>query len=340
MSDSLSEFQLIEHFFGSIPKQNNPYMPEVNFLGIGDDCALFNDIRSNHDTSWAVSKDLLLEGRHFFGDTDPYNLGHKSLAVNLSDLAAMGATPCFFLLGIGLPSSDTLWLERFTKGILDLANYHKCLLIGGDTTKSNSDISISITVIGKVDTKSALKRNNAKIGDDIWVTGTLGDARLALGSLLGEWIVPDSIFNIVNQKLELPIPRVELGENLVGIANSAIDISDGLIGDLNHILTQSNVSAEIHIDNLPRSESLLQQNSYIQNICTLSGGDDYELCFTAPHKAFHDILGLSKKFDTPITYIGKVIPKVQYKNIQFIEHGIIKELDSKIFKGFEHFSII
>jgi thiamine-monophosphate kinase len=317
-------------------------MPEVDFLGIGDDCALFSDINNQNNYSWAISKDLLLEGRHFFGDTDPYNLGHKALAVNLSDLAAMGATPCFFLLGVGLPKADKIWLEKFTRGVLDTAKQHKCLLIGGDTTKSNHDISISITIIGKVNTKSTLKRSNAKIGDDIWVTGTLGDARLALGNLLGEWILPDSIFNIVNQKLEYPIPRLELGQSLVGIANSAIDISDGLIGDLRHVLNQSNVHAEIYIDNLPRSESLLQQEAHIQNICTLSGGDDYELCFTAPNTAFYDILELSNKFNTPITCIGKVLPRVDTSGniIKFMEYGQNVELDERIFKGFEHFSIV
>ena len=343
MSDSFTEFQLIEHFFGSLPKNVNPYMPNVskdNFLGIGDDCALFNDYTNQNNSSWAISKDLLLEGRHFFRDTDPYNLGHKSLAVNLSDLAAMGAVPCFFLLGIGLPKVNKNWLEKFTQGILDIASQHKCLLIGGDTTKSNHDINISVTVIGKVDTKSALKRSNAKIGDDIWITGTLGDARLALGNILGEWILPDSIFNIVNQKLELPTPRVNLGQSLLGIANAAIDISDGLIGDLKHILKQSCVNAEIYINNIPRSNSLLQQNISIQNICVLSGGDDYELCFTAPNTKFSNILELSEKFNIPITCIGKIIQKTNDLDrvINFIEQGKIIELDVEKFKGFEHFS--
>ncbi len=226
----LSEFDLIRRFF------TRPVRKAV--LGVGDDCALI-DPRPGHHL--AISTDMLVSGRHFFADVPPRALGHKALAVNLSDLAAMGAEPRAFTLALALPEADPAWLEELAEGMLALADAHGCELIGGDTTRG--PLTLSLTVFGDIPARAALRRDAARPGDDIWVSGTLGDARLALGDCRGEWLLPEPDFTRVRPRMEKPTPRVALGMALRGVAHAALDISDGLIGDLGHILARSQVGA-------------------------------------------------------------------------------------------------
>nr|WP_284508760.1 thiamine-phosphate kinase [Delftia tsuruhatensis] len=271
-------------------------------LGVGDDCAL---LAPAPGMQLAVSSDMLVEGRHFFADVDPRLLGHKSLAVNLSDLAACGARPLAFTLALSLPRADAAWTEAFAGGLLALADAHGCELVGGDTTQG--PLNICITVFGEVPPGQALLRSGARAGDDIWVSGSLGDARLALEALLGHTTLPPGTLAAARQRLEAPTPRVALGQALRGIASSALDVSDGLLGDLGHILEQSRVGASLDtrlitplLDagrHTPLAIDLLHQ-------CTLSGGDDYELCFTAPADRRDAVQAAGRDSATRVTRIG------------------------------------
>lgn len=295
-SAPLSEFDLIRQFF------TRPVHKAA--LGVGDDCALIEG-RPGHQL--AISTDMLVSGRHFFPDVPPRSLGHKALAVNLSDLAAMGAEPRAFTLALALPEADPAWLAELAAGMLALADAHGCELIGGDTTKG--PLTLSITVFGDVPGRQALRRDAARPGDDIWISGTLGDARLALGDCRGEWLLPEPDFTIIRPRMDTPTPRVALGMALRGIAHAALDISDGLIGDLGHILTRSAVGAIIDVDALPRSEVLGAQPLARQRECVLAGGDDYELCFTAPVGAREAIAGISRQLGLPLTRVGNITPE-------------------------------
>nr|WP_242699092.1 MULTISPECIES: thiamine-phosphate kinase [unclassified Delftia] len=271
-------------------------------LGVGDDCAL---LAPAPGMQLAVSSDMLVEGRHFFADVDPRLLGHKSLAVNLSDLAACGARPLAFTLALSLPRADAAWTEAFAGGLLALADAHGCELVGGDTTQG--PLNICITVFGEVPPGQALLRSGARAGDDIWVSGSLGDARLALEALLSHTTLPPGTLAAARQRLEAPTPRVALGQALRGIASSALDVSDGLLGDLGHILEQSRVGASLDtrlvtplLDagrHTPLAIDLLHQ-------CTLSGGDDYELCFTAPADRRDAVQAAGRDSATRVTRIG------------------------------------
>ncbi len=290
---SLSEFDLIRRYF------TRPVHKAA--LGVGDDCALI-DARPGHQL--AISTDMLVSGRHFFPDVPPRSLGHKALAVNLSDLAAMGAEPRAFTLALALPEADPAWLEAFAAGMLALADDHGCELIGGDTTKG--PLTLSITVFGDVPPRQALRRDAARPGDDIWISGTLGDARLALGDCRGEWLLPEPDFTVIRPRMDTPTPRVALGLALRGVAHAALDISDGLIGDLGHILARSSVGAMIDVDALPRSAILGAQPLALQRECVLAGGDDYELCFTAPMGARETLAGISRRLGLPLTRVGAI----------------------------------
>lgn len=265
----MGEFDLIRRYFMRTVAQ-----PGVA-VGIGDDCAALVPTPGHH---WLISSDMLVEGRHFLPTVDPAHLGHKALAVNLSDLAACGATPRGFTLALALPRVDEAWLAAFSRGLFALADAHACPLVGGDTTQG--PLNICITVFGEAPAGQMLRRDGARPGDEIWVSGRLGDARLALEAFRGR--VSSASLDALRPAMERPTPRVALGQALRGVATSAIDISDGLAGDLGHVLAASSVGASLDLPALPRSPILGAQSREWQIECLLAGGDDYELVFTVP----------------------------------------------------------
>ena len=290
-----SEFELIaRHFDRPLPASS------AVALGIGDDCAL---LAPSPGSQLAVSSDMLVEGRHFFPDVDVASLGHKSLAVNLSDLAAMGARPLGFTLALALPSADETWLASFSAGLFELADRHRCPLIGGDTTRG--PLNICITIFGEVPLDDALRRSTACPGDDIWVSGALGEARLALEARTALELAPTA-WQQAESRLLRPVPRVELGIALRGIAHAAIDLSDGLCGDLGHLLQRSQVGATVDVDALPCGAALTTQSVALRRQCMLAGGDDYELCFTAPADTRERVLAAARNAATPVTRIGTI----------------------------------
>ena len=301
----MSEFDLIKRYF------TRPAARAA--LGVGDDCAL---LAPQPGTQLAISSDMLVEGRHFFADVDPAALGHKALAVNLSDLAACGAKPLAFTLALALPKIDEPWLAGFSRGLLALADRHGCELVGGDTTQG--PLTICITVFGEVPVaggrSQALLRSGALVGDDVYVSGTLGDARLALDALRGQITLSASVLQQARLRLEQPTPRVALGLALRGVASAAIDVSDGLLGDLQHVLRASGVGAVIdtsiaisliaasaHID---WAGGLFDAKKQLQYV--LSGGDDYELAFTAPAAAREAVRAAARQAATAVTCIGRI----------------------------------
>lgn len=292
----MGEFDLIKQFFVRGAAANSAVA-----LGIGDDCAVLNPAAG---AQWLVSSDMLVEGRHFLSTVAPERLGHKALAVNLSDLAACGATPRAFTLALALPRADAAWLAGFSKGLFALADAHGIALVGGDTTQG--PLNICITVMGEAPAGQALLRSGARVGEDIYVSGTLGDARLALELFRGTLNLAGSDFETVRQAMECPQPRVALGQALRGLASSAIDVSDGLIGDLGHILQASGVGASLEADALPRSAILAAQTLAVQRECGLAGGDDYELVFTAAPTAQAAVLQAAQASATPVTRIGRI----------------------------------
>jgi len=288
------EFSLIaKHFTRATPGA---------VLGVGDDCAL---LAPTPGMQLAVSSDMLLEGHHFSPQDSPAGIGHKSLAVNLSDLAAMGATPRWATLAIALPEENDAWLTAFARGFFRLADLHGIELVGGDTTRG--PLTLSITVMGEVPPGQALRRDGAQAGDDIWVSGTLGSAALALAYRQGRLFMEQIDAARVLPALYLPTPRVALGIALRGIANSAIDISDGLLADLGHILERSGVGAQLEFSALP---TLPVVQSYLHEPvardCVLAGGDDYELCFTAPADQRDAIHAAAAGAAVAVTRIGQI----------------------------------
>lgn len=291
----MSEFDLIARYFTRAT-------PSA-LLGVGDDAALLQVGAGN---VLAVSSDMLVCGTHFLADADPYLLGHKTLAVNLSDLAAMGAVPRWATLAIALPQADEAWLERFSAGFFALAERHRVELVGGDTTRG--PLNLCVTIFGEVPAHQALRRSGAQAGDEIWVSGVLGDAALALAHLQGRIVLSDDELAACAPALHQPQPRVALGLALRGIASSAIDISDGLLADLGHILDASRVGAEIAFDAFPVSETLRHYlDQPLARQCVLAGGDDYELCFTAPAGRRDELLRTAVQLALPLTRIGKIV---------------------------------
>ena len=289
----MGEFDLIDRFFKRPVRRSA--------LGVGDDCAL---LAPSPGMQLAVSSDMLVEGRHFLSTVDPFKLGHKALAVNLSDLAACGANPLAFTLALSLPRADETWLEPFSRGLLALADAHECDLVGGDTTRG--PLNICITAFGEVPQGQALLRSGARAGDDIYVSGTLGDARLALEVFRGTLSVP-AVFGAARARMEQPTPRVSLGQALRGIATSAIDISDGLLGDLGHVLRQSGVGATIQTEiaaGLMMVAGGLDREQQLEYV--LAGGDDYELAFTAPPAQRQAVSAAAAKSGTTVTRIGQI----------------------------------
>jgi thiamine-monophosphate kinase len=250
---------------------------------------------------------MLVEGRHFFPNADPKLLGHKCLAVNLSDLAAMGAKPLAFTLALSLPEARADWLASFAEGMLTLADQHGCELIGGDTTKG--PLNVCITVFGELPLQQALRRDAAKAGDDVWISGTLGDARLALAGYRNELKLDPAALDRAGLRMHAPTPRIELGLALRGIARAAIDISDGLVGDLGHILERSQAGAAVNADALPAGPILALQAPNLRRRFALAGGDDYELCFTAPASLRNAVLAAADKASTTVTRIGTIEPE-------------------------------
>jgi thiamine-monophosphate kinase len=294
---TMGEFELIDRFFRRPVRRNA--------LGVGDDCAL---LQPRAGMQLAVSTDLLVEGRHFLSTVDPARLGHKSLAVNLSDLAACGAEPLAFTLSLSLPQVDEDWLAGFAHGLFALADEQGCELVGGDTTRG--PLAIGITVFGEVPAGQALLRSGARPGDDVWVSGTLGDARLALEVFRGTQAVAQAVFEQARRRMEQPIPRVALGQALRGIATAAIDISDGLSGDLGHVLARSGVGARLEAalarPLLAASHQGLELPPADQLALVLAGGDDYELAFTAPAAQRAAVEAAGRSSATPVTRIGTI----------------------------------
>jgi thiamine-monophosphate kinase len=305
-------------------------------LGIGDDCALLEPPAPGE--VFAITSDMLVSGRHFLPDANPTLLGHKCLAVNLSDLAAMGAKPLAYSLSISLPNIDVVWLEHFASGLHTIADHYACILIGGDTTAG--PLNISITAIGSVSKSQALRRHTAQAGDDIWVSNTLGDARLVLGFRRGEWNM-DIPWQELSYRMDAPTPRIDLGLGLRGLAHSAIDVSDGLLGDLKHILEASNVSANIWVDDVPCSPLLQDVSLELRRLCTLKGGDDYELCFTAPQKNRDAIRTLGEHLHLPLSRIGEITtisPGQERMVLMDSDHlPLPTELAKQYIQSFDHF---
>jgi len=336
-SSPLGEFDLIQRFFKAGADAMHPNDEKTIALGIGDDCALLNPAAGEEI---AITSDMLVEGRHFFMGANPELLGRKALAVNLSDLAAMGAKPIGFTLAIALPTVDKAWLEAFSKGLFAVANQYSCPLIGGDTTAG--PLTISITAFGSTPSGKAIRRSGAKTGDDIWVSGAVGDARLALAALRHEMSLSESDLKQIEHRMHNPTPRVELGIKIREVASAALDISDGLLGDLQHILKQSQVSAEVFLDQLPKSEILQKQSEDVQNQFAACGGDDYEICFTAPIEKRDAIDKISTALNLPITRIGSIREKVGALEKLYLlnKNGdLLDETKSAVLlKSFDHFA--
>lgn len=290
-----SEFDLIAKYFSRpAPKA---------LLGVGDDCAL---VEAPPGEVVVITTDMLVEGTHFLPGADAQALGHKSLAVNLSDLAAMGAAPRWFTLSLALPEVNEAWLAAFAEGMYALAEEQGVDLIGGDTTRG--PLTISITAMGAVPAGQALRRDGAQVGDDVWVSGYTGDAALGLAHLQGQVVLPAAAAAHCVDRLHRPQPRVALGKRLRGIAASAADVSDGLLADLGHILERSGVGAEIDFAALPRSAALNEcPDRMLADQSLLAGGDDYELVFTALSARRADVVAASRAAGIAVTRIGSII---------------------------------
>jgi thiamine-monophosphate kinase len=320
----LNEFELIARYFTRSVHERQ---------GVGDDCALI-DVG---DRTLAITTDLLTERVHFFPDVAPASLGHKALAVNLSDLAAAGAQPRCFLLALSLPRADEAWLESFSSAMFELAAREGCELIGGDTTRAarmagqDGPVTVCITAIGEVDRSFLRGRGGARPGDDLWVSGELGDAALALAHARGQVRLDPSQALACRQRLEWPQPRVALGVALRGLASAAIDVSDGLLGDLGHVLERSGVGARVRVLDVPRSATLRQMEPELQRRCVLAGGDDYELLFSASPADRQAVADAGHRCCVAITRVGTMTKEL----------GLRLEGDpgfDATLRGFDHFA--
>ncbi len=317
-----NEFDLIARYF-SRPAP-------AGMLGVGDDCALLPIAPGKQ---LATSTDMLLEGRHFFSDADAQALGHKALAVNLSDLAAMGARPVACVLGLALPRVDHDWLAAFSDGFYALAEASGCVLVGGDTTRGLGGISISVTVFGEVAAAQALRRDAAQAGDDIWVTGCLGAAAIALQLLDGTLEPQPSLLAATRHALERPEPPMAFAQSLAGLAHAAVDISDGLVQDLGHILKASHCAAELDYAALPVCADLAGLPAKVLQTAVLAGGDVYQLCFTAPAKQREAISQRARRHGVSVSRVGCIVAGSSI---------VIRDADGKPMvaeqTGFNHFS--
>ena len=304
--------------------------------GVGDDCAIIDTGAGRI----AVTCDMMALGTHFLPDADPEDVGYKALAVNLSDLAAAGAVPRAFFLSIGLPRRDDGWLADFSRGLMKLARESGCALLGGDTTRTpevqgrHAPVTISITAMGDLPAGMGLTRKGAKPGDDIWVSGTVGDAYAALKCRWGAWSVMPDLEPELFARMDRPTPRIALGQALLGAASAAADISDGLLADLGHILERSGVSAEIEWEKIPTSVALQSMTPARQHEAALAGGDDYELIFTAPPSSAERIYEAGLLSGTPVTRIGRVIERTSRAVTVRTPDGLPVLL---VTEGFDHF---
>jgi thiamine-monophosphate kinase len=321
---ALGEFDLIARYFTWPPETRTGVV-----LGVGDDCAL---LAPTAGQQLAVSTDTLVEGRHFLSTVPPERLGHKALAVNLSDLAACGARPLAFTLALSMPRVDEPFLAGLARGMQALARRAGIALVGGDTTAG--PLALTVTVFGEVPPGEALLRSGAAPGDTLWVSGALGDARLALEAFRGTLRLEAAAFEAARSAMEQPEPRVALGLALRGVATSAIDLSDGLLGDLGHILERSHVGAEVQLDALPRSAHLASQPGPVQRSCLLAGGDDYELLFTAPAPATAAVQQAATRAGVPVTAVGRIVAGTGLRVLDASGQAIaLAELT-----GFDHFA--
>lgn len=320
-----SEFDLIHRFFSLGVTSHWPSQ------GIGDDCALLKV----GDTTLAITTDTTALGTHFLPDANPQTVGFKALAVNLSDLAAAGATPRAFFLAISLPEANEAWLKGFSEGLKKAAQTYQCALLGGDTTKSTtvgetrSPATFTITALGEAE-HNAVTRAGASVGDDIWVSGTVGDAYAALMMRTKVW--PETVTEYLESRMDCPTPRVALGcELLAHVASAAADVSDGLYQDLGHILERSKVGAKLWVDRPALSSDLAKMDTDRRRQAQWAGGDDYELVFTASPKHRQSILKWSETHQLPLSRIGCVIEEgVYFENDK-------NEVVNVQFAGFDHF---
>ena len=316
------EFELIERYFTARQSQRRDVIKSI-----GDDCAL---VQANGEQLLAISTDTLVCDVHFFDDIPPHALGFKSLAANLSDLAAMGANPSWVSLALTLPDIDEAWVSEFSDGFFKAADYYGIELIGGDMSKG--PLSVTITVHGQVNKEQQMLRNTARIGDWICVTGNLGDSALGLAALVGSVDLSEDDKAAALQKHYYPTPRLLAGHALRTIASSAIDISDGLVSDLGHIARQSGCMAVVDVDVLPLSD-LLSNNTTVDEALNyaLAGGEDYELCFTVSPSALGSVESALQHANTPFVCIGQMQAG---EGVSFQRSN--QALDCH-FKGFEHF---
>lgn len=319
------EFNLIKQYFTRPTQQTD--------LGVGDDAAL---LTVADGMQLVVSTDMSVAGTHFFTDAAPYDVGWKSLAVNVSDMAAMGAQAKWTTLAIALPEVDENWLAEFSRGFFACAMAFNIDLIGGDTTRG--PLNISVTIMGEVPIGKALQRGGAKVGDDIWVSGTLGNAALGLAHLQGQLKLENDALQANIHALCRPMPRAALGLALTDIATSCIDVSDGLLADLGHILEASHLGAEVHLERLPMSQySLNHLHEPLIQQCVLAGGDDYELCFTAQPSKRVEIEMLGKQQNIALTCIANTYKAVGLMDISL--QAMYKNKPLSLLKpGFDHFS--
>ena len=308
-----SEFEIIARYF-TRPTTHTT-------LGVGDDAAL---IAPTPGQELVISTDLLVEGTHFFADTDAEALGWKTLAVNISDLAAMGAQPRWALLAAVLPAPTSDWIEAFARGFFECANRYDIDLIGGDTTRGPR--AFCVTILGEAPAGTALRRNGAQAGDSIWVSGWPGRAALGLAHLQGRTVLNEPLQGACLSALHRPQPRVELGLALRGIASAAIDVSDGLLADLGHILEQSTRAARLQIPGLPPAG--------LERDCLLAGGDDYELLFTAATSHDKEVAAIGNRLRLPLTRIGQITSGTPGEVVVCDDGGVVVTPEHR---GFDHF---
>lgn len=319
----MKEFDFIRHYLHTQADGNI-------ILGIGDDAAI---IRPKMGWDLCASSDMLVADRHFFADVAPSDLAYKSLAVNLSDMAAMGATPRWVMLSVALPELNETWLNEFCASWFQTCQDFQVSLIGGDTTKGK-DIILNVNIWGEVPQGLGLRRSAAQVGDDIWVSGQIGLAAAALKHHLQEICLPPALYAVCNQALLRPQPRVALGQGLLHIAHAAQDISDGLLQDLDHILCASQKGAVLQLEHIPTLPELKQHlNKQQWQECVLAGGDDYELLFTASPKQRTIIEQIAQQTQTPVNRIGSIVP--QADGIRIMQKDHTEYRPNK--KGFDHF---